>query len=514
MRAPSKRTSLWALSALALLAAAWLSPRAIPYNMDEFVHYHALGCATSADTRALPSIRDGCGYFDLRLPFTSTPLPLRAYYYIGSIPALPFYPFWRLVGDPVAARLAGACLFLACTLLAGRLLRVGASSIVVASLVFPVWLVTFLVDEGPVGLSVAFLLAALLAARRALQESSSGASAAWAAAAGLALFLGLWTKLVFAWWLPTVAVFVFAEARRQGLTLASAARHKLPALLAGAAFLAVPTALLLASVDREGRPYAAALRQGGLSTEPEDVEAVASRLGEYVVDGSLVAPRNLVLPGSPVDVLPLLLSAALLLLGWRRASRRGEIATWAILAALTFGFVASSGYSRWPHHFAFPLLPLVLALALATEGLVRRERLALVTLVALFWATLGARLPGAQTPAESSPDKDRLLAFVRERGLDRQSLQVHASWGTYYIAQLFGDPSRMVVYARRVGDDPDRLRQMAELARQTGRPLLLLSSRRFDRLHTPAVEAAFGRPLHTWQFGSWWAVEYRPPPRD
>ena len=54
---------------------------------------------------------------------------------------------------------------------------------------------------------------------------------------------------------------------------------------------------------------------------------------------------------------------------------------------------------------------------------------------------------------------------------------------------------------------------MAELARETGRPLLLLSSRRFDRLHTPAVEAAFGRPLHTWQFGSWWAVEYHPPPR-
>ena len=98
------------MGALALLAAAWLSPRAIPYNMDEFVHYHALGCATSADARALPSIRDGCGYFDLRLPFTSTPLPLRAYYYIGSLPALPFYPFWRLVDDPVAARLAGACL--------------------------------------------------------------------------------------------------------------------------------------------------------------------------------------------------------------------------------------------------------------------------------------------------------------------------------------------------------------------------------------------------------------------
>ena len=82
-----------------------------------------------------------------------------------------------------------------------------------ASLVFPVWLVTFLVDEGPVGLSVALLLVALLAVRRALQAPSCGPSAAWAAAAGFALFLGLWTKLVFAWWLPTFAVFVLAGSR-------------------------------------------------------------------------------------------------------------------------------------------------------------------------------------------------------------------------------------------------------------------------------------------------------------
>jgi hypothetical protein len=100
------------VGALALLAAVWLSPRVVPYNMDEFVHYHALGCATTTHAQALPSIRDGCGYYDLRLPFTSSPLPLRAYYYIGRGRALPFYPIWRLFDDPVAARLAGAACFL------------------------------------------------------------------------------------------------------------------------------------------------------------------------------------------------------------------------------------------------------------------------------------------------------------------------------------------------------------------------------------------------------------------
>jgi hypothetical protein len=507
VRSSGPLTALVAGAAL-LLAAAWLSPRAIPYNMDEFVHYHALGCASAPRSQELPLIRDGCGHFDLRLPFTTEPLPLRAYSYIGSLPAAPFYPFWKLLADPVAARVQGAVFFLLWAALAARLLRVRAPAIVTAGLVFPVWLVTFLVDEGPVGLSALLLVLALAAARRALVAPGPGAAILWAAGAGLALFLGLWTKLVFAWWLPAFVVFVLEEARRRDLALVTMARRRAPALLAGVLAALLPTALLLASTDRDGRPYAAVLWRGNLSAEPGDVEAVAVRLVRYVTDGSLAAPRNLTLPSWPVDVLPLLLSVGLLVTGWRWSGRRREIATWASLSALTFALVASSGYSQWPHHFAFPLLLLVFALALATDALPPRGRLAAGVVAALFWATLGARLPSAVHPVEASPDKDRLLAAVREKGLDHSTLQLHASWGTYYTAQLFGDPERMVVYARRAVEDPARLRQVAELARGAGRPVLLFSSRRWDRLQTPEVEAVLGRPERTWQFGSWWVVEY------
>jgi hypothetical protein len=504
----SRRTGLLATGVVALLTAAWLSPRAIPYNMDEFVHYQALGCASAPRSRELPLIRDGCGHFDLRLPLTTEPLPLRSYSYIGSVPAVPFYPFWRLLGDPVAARVQGAFFLLLWAALAARLLRVGASAIVTAGLVFPVWPVTFLVDEGPVGLSALLLLLALAATRRALAAPGRDAAIAWAAAAGLAVFLGLWTKLVFAWWLPALTVFALDEARRQGLSLAMLVRWRAPTLLAGALAALLPTALLLASTDRDGRPYAAVLWQGALSAEPEDVEGVAVRLVRYVTDGSLAAPRNVMLPSWPVDPLPLLLSVSLLVAGLGWSGRRREIVTWAVLSALTFAFVASSGYSQWPHHVAFPLLLLAFALALCVDGLPPRGRLAAAAVAALFWATLAARLPSAVYPVDSSPDKDRLLATVREKGLDRSTLQLHSSWGTYYTAQLFGDRERMVVYARRAVDDPARLRQMAELARRAGRPLLVVSSRRWERLHTPEAEAALGRPERTWQFGSWWAVEY------
>ncbi len=510
MKSSWGRAGLLAGAAL-LLAAAWASPRAIPYNMDEFVHYHALGCATAPLTRELPLIRDGCGYHDLALPLTRTPLPLRSYAYIGSLPSLPFYPFWRVFRDPVAVRVQGAVFFLLWAWLALGLLRVRPSALVVASLVFPVLLASFVVDEGPVALSAVLLLSALLAVRRALDAGKERRAVAWAVLAGFALFLGLWVKLVFGWWLPAFALFALAEASRRASSVGEAVRRWRSAVLAGLLALVLPTLVLLASVDREGRPYATAFRWSGVSAEPEAMESVAVRLWGYIVDGSLLAPRNISFPLSQLDVLPALVTLGLLALALSRgASRRREVAGWALVAALTYALVAVSGHSRWPHHFAFPLVFLVMALAVALDALGRRARLVTAALVLVFWGSLASRLPATTIPPESAREKDQLLAFVRAERLDRTTLQVHSSWGTYYIAQLFGDRGRMLVYLRAAPDDCLQLERFREVARAHGRPVLLISARRWERLQTPPVAKELGPPRRSWPFGSWWAVEYDP----
>jgi hypothetical protein len=494
-----------------LLAAAWASSRAIPYNMDEFVHYHALGCATAELSRELPVIRDGCGYHDLALPLTRTLLPLRSYAYIGSLPSVPFYPFWRAFDGPVAARVQGAVFFVLWAGIAVRLLRVRPGALVAASLVYPVFLATFVVDEGPVALSAILFVSALLAVRRALDAGAGRRAVAWAVLAGLALFLGLWVKLVFAWWLPAFALFALDEALRRAGSVGGAARRWRAAILAGLLALLLPTAVLLTSVDREGRPYAAAIRWSGVSAEPEAVETVAVRLWGYIVDGSMLAPRNIAFPLSQLDLLPALVSLGLLAFGLARgAARRREAAGWALVSALTYALVAVSGHSRWPHHFAFPLLFLVMALAVALDSLGRRARLATAALVLVYWASLAVRLPAVFIPPESAREKDQLLAFVRAEGLDRSTLQVHSSWGTYYIAQLFGDPGRMLVYLRAAPDDCLQLERFRDVALARGRPVLLISARRWERVQTPAVEGVLGPPLRSWQFGGWRAVEYAP----
>ena len=84
----------------------------------------------------------------------------------------------------------------------------------------------------------------------------------------------------------------------------------------------------------------------------------------------------------------------------------------------------------------------------------------------------------------------------------------NATSATNYIAQLFGDPARMIVYLRAAPDDVAELERYRDVAAAHGRPVLLVSARRWERVQTPAVERVLGPPLRSWRFGSWWAVEY------
>ena len=93
---------LWGLALVLLVAAAALSPRVLPFDMDEFAAYQPLGCLAHPLTREANTFREACGEYDLTPPLLSHALPLRSYRYIGSLPAVPFAPFWWLIRSPVA----------------------------------------------------------------------------------------------------------------------------------------------------------------------------------------------------------------------------------------------------------------------------------------------------------------------------------------------------------------------------------------------------------------------------
>jgi hypothetical protein len=334
---------------------------------------------------------------------------------------------------------------------------------------------------------------------------------ALATAAGFACFLGVWIKLVFAWCLPAVTaalawrLFWGKEARVEPPSRAASA------LAAFLAALLVPTAWLLLSLTAEGTPYYEVLRTGRFSLEGEALGTVASNLAAYLVNGSAVVSRSMTWPWSPLDLLPLLLAAAILAAGLA-GPRRRVVASWLGGAVLTFAVTAISGRAQAAHHFVFSLFFLVLALASAlgppggNRGLVRASG----ALVLFFGASLLWRGPAVLVNPKSNLAKDQLLAWVREGGLDRRTVELHASWGTYYIAHLFGDPGEIVLFSRKFARDPHYLAEARAVAEKEGRGILLITGEP-ERLELEVVEGVLGPPLATRRFQNWWAFEYRRP---
>jgi hypothetical protein len=480
------------------LAAGFLSPRLIPYDMDEFTAFHPLGCAAYPLSRALNLYRERCGEYDLTPPLLGRPLPLRSYLYIGSVPTLPFWVFWRTLHDPVAVRVQGAVFFVLALGLFRSLLRSRYSAALLSMCLFPVFPVAFFVDTGPVGLCLVLLLCALLLVRASLESERPHVRLLAAAGAGLALFLGLWVKLVFAWCLPAVAVLAGAwTARSRG-----GPKRGGVLLLCALGVLVPLSGLLLWSTTAEGSFYLEVVRRGGVSTDPEDVAGVARSLSGYVINASAVLPRIFTFPRSVVDFAPGL--AGLVLLVW--GGRDPEVVAYGVASLVTFLVTDLSTRALEAHHAVFFMVFLLLGLGRVLDR-TSLGRLATALVIATSWGSLALRLPTAEVDPRRNFEKDALLRDIRESHWGERTLALHASWGTYYIAHLFGDPGQAVLFSKKFTESREMLEQVKAAADRLNRGILLIT-RKPDRLEGPPVSEILGPPLKSVQEGNWWAVEY------
>jgi hypothetical protein len=488
---------LVALAAL-VLAGAIVSPGVIPYDMDEFAHYQPLACAAFPLSREHNLRRESCGEYDLRLPFTGRFLPLRSYLYIGSLPVLPFYPFWRVVQDPVAARIQGAVFFLLSGLLVARIVGVPPFCGVLAGLIVPASAFSFLVDTGPVGISVLLLLSAVRLLQGLPEARHPGLRAALA---GAVVFLGILVKPVFLWTLPALGLFALLRAP------ARESRGRVAA--AGLAAFLVPLLLLAFAQDRDGDRYFEILRLGGVSNASGSVQNVLARVFAYLFRGSDILPRSLAVPFSAADLVPPLILLGLLGHGLRRGSRK-DGALFILLALLTLAATVFTGSAYWPHHFAFTGTFLVLGLAAFFGDLSPRLQILILALVLAFGIGLVARLPLATQSPEANRAKDELLEFIRARELDRKTVEVHTSWGTFYISHLFGARDQEVLFfrLREWTESRAHLAEVRSLAESERRGILVLTSRPESLTHTPLVETTLGPPVARYTFGNWEALEY------
>jgi hypothetical protein len=497
----------------ALAFVAWLSPRVLPFSMDEFVHYHALGCAETRQEPALPPALDFCAEQQLRLPFTRRFLPLRSYTYIGSLPAVLFYPFWRVLERPAAARVQGAVFFLAVVLLSARHTRASLSATALAAALLPTFLFSMVYDLGPVGLTLVLLLLALHAACRVCDPAGTplARGLAWGALGGFAVALAFWTKLVVVWTFPALVLIVGARLAEARLPLGRLLKRYGPAVTALLATSAVPAVTLLMTSDREGQRYFSLAGLTGATTDWRAFRTPIRRLLSHLLDGGALIPRSLELSQSLWDFGPALLGVVVIGCGLALRPRR-PLLIYLGAAALTLANTVFSWHSWGPHHVAYTVLFVVMGLAITIDALRRRwpAAFAILTLAcAAVWGSILLRLPPVIIDPELGFAKDELLTEIREQRLDRGTIQVHASWGTYYISHLFGDRARIVLTVDDLERSRERRGQILALAR-AGRRRILLVTMSDDVRGAEAVRADFGQPIHTRRIGPWSAQLFDP----
>lgn len=503
MIAAFKRAAALVIAAAACILAARISVSLIPFDMDEFIHFHALGCAAFPQSRELRDFNESCRDLELTLPFLSTPLPLRSYAYNGSLPSIVYWPFWFIFRDPVSARVQGFFFLAVLAWLISRVTETRLSSSFVAVLVLPAFAFSLIVDLGATGFSLAAGAIAILCLRRALDRPGGRSQALWGLAAGLFCAAGAWAKLVFAWFLPGLALWALARVAHR--------REARAALLrAGSALvltLGALTALLLFSTDSAGRPFHEVLAYSEPAGTVKQIRRHTLILLQTLLDGASVMPEFVRVPPSVLDQVPGAL--ALLLLVYGLASPIRSRVMVGLAAAILCLVTAATSQAAWgPHHAAFGGFFLVTALALALDHLRARHVhlfAAATVLVALILGGVAYRLPQSDIDPRVSFEKDRLLAWIRRAGLDEQCLQVHVSWGTYYISQLFGSPGQAVAFSRRYrldASDADSLRAAALVRKGC---LVVISE---DSDARPALEEALGTARTEHREGAWVARRY------
>jgi len=515
-----KRLPLADLALAALVVVlAYVSPHFIPYNMDEFSHYHVLGCKHAPLSDLHDRFANGCDMYDLKPPGLSTYLPLRSYLYIGVAQTVPFLPFWAAFDDPVAGRVQGALYLLLATFLIARLVDASWRVTLFAMLLFPSFCAPFILDTGPVGVSLCSYLGLLLLIRKGVTSETARSKIWTGIAIGLLAFFAASIKLVFVWVIPTLPLWALwvmrpQDSRQWPATLL----RQLPLIFAAGITFVLPTVWLLAALDRQGVPFFAVSATSKIVLTAGNLYAQAYRLGKPIWNSTFFDLRTMMLPGNrEFDALPLLIGLAVIAFGlWlKRGADRLQVLLLLAFAGLTFAFIMTNANAWAPHHSVYAMVLIAAAIASCAETLKQRKALlvAAIALSSLYWVSLAVRLPQATIQADTGFDKDELTRFLRTSHLDASTVQVHVDWGTYYLSHTFGDSRQLALTVYGWDTQPSEQRQadlskIRHIASDLHRDILLITRQTGDPRQDPDVVAVLGQPTGTYPFNTWMITRY------
>lgn len=484
--------------------------------MDEFIFYNKLACFF----RPFSIVDEACSVFDLNFLNTGLILPLRTYHYAGSFPSFYYLPLFLLWKSPLSARFLGYLFLLGGGVILARMFRVSLKHIIIALLLLFPYAFQHLVDTGPIGfhiLSVYIYVFLLERWTRTLRWR-------YVLAIATMLFLGIWIKLSYFWFLPAFGILL-AISFAENPWLLKHAIHRCRVLIqGGVALLLASTAVgvLLMSTDPHNpqrMPLWEEIRQSEVRSVRELVR------GEWMLSGIVAALQNPMEATQRVyDVAPRgftagiysvllygvvpfgLLLAFLLRLPLHPVRRRWSLYYYCAFL-LTVAMVTRTRGAWAMHHailtYPFLILALLSLIAAYREGGEGRWK----WYAARSWSVIFGcflilnvlfyiRTPFQHVHATEHPSKQVIHAILQRPDIARKYIAVVVDWGMYYINGPYGDREQMVLWWWGMRHE-DQVQSLREIAQQYGRKVLFVYMQENTAADIPLIQRSFSLiPCH------------------
>jgi hypothetical protein len=507
---------------------AWLtlvSPHYVPYNMDEFLDVQRWFCRANPLNEQFYTLTESCTKYDLRLPLTTTFLPLRTFPYIGNFSPT-YYPFHYLIRDPIAHRIFGFFNYVALASLTALFFELPMSAVVLAFAAFPVFFLTLMLDTGVVGILLQLFLLSTLAFRAALRQGK------WSLAvlAGGLLFIGFFQRQNFLWFLIPFVILTWAPARRNWglygvcaavfgtlLLVYSISETRSGARLAFSDTDSILGAKLLPIAVNQwhelrenhfpvGKTILVVGRLAVLKAAM--VRDKAYELIAFHFDPAKFAFRHVIFPSSPVKYVLLFGLVAIVVAGLTTRPNRMLLGCYLI----TLGIMSMFELSWAAHHYALAMFfSLVVLASLLSEH--RTLFGVAVVLACISWTTVVFQLNRVTPPpgdeSAVSFGKDQILRYVKQDGLEDRVVDFQEKWGVYYILLSFGSRNSLVMYEPRFDGrvKPSTVEYVVSVAQKTHRNLLVMTDSSEELFRSSYVDR-LGEPLTQKKFGYWTVAEF------
>jgi len=460
----------------------------IPPDMDIFNHYHALACRYYPNA-IYHAYREACnGIMDLHL-FGVIPWP-RSYNYVGAAYSILYYPFFLLWPDWHGVAVFDALLMVPGVIAASRLLRVRLPVATLALITpFPV-LFYILRDYGQLTLQFSLLYVIPWVAMHAVQTPKRYRWLALNMAGGILLALGVESKPLFAYYVPSIAIVTMAAcwSLREGpLALILLLLKRLwPGMLLCGMLLAI----LFTARDDAGRMYFSNL--GSQVPSEMGFDVFSGHLAYILSNHWLNFPNASYIYYGLRDTFPdsghtdwvgivitlpfwLVFFGGALALSKKQtdeAEKYHDRIYVGLLLAAVAGVICVTAdlHANNPHHILQPFYYLLGMLAIIFQQCMERRPRLFVLLGFIF---VSAQIVCTGYAAARQPmvahDWERLkvLDFIKEHNLAQNTIIDHLDWGLYYMSSLYGPREQLVTF-----DAPPEA--MMELGEKLGRDVVFI----------------------------------------